>query len=72
LQRAAERRGQSLSAYVFENARRAAVAELEEAGEIVLAPNDQRHFVELALDPPKPNARLRRAIRSANLAAERG
>lgn len=72
LQRAAERRGQTLSAYVFEKARHAAIAELEEAGEIVLAPVDQQHFVHLLLEPPKPNARLRRAIRAAESAAEPG
>jgi uncharacterized protein (DUF1778 family) len=65
LQRAAERRGQSLSAYVIEKARVAAIADLEEAGEVVLAARDQQLFVSLLLDPPKANARLRAALASA-------
>ena len=70
LQRAAAGRGQTLSAYVFEKARAAAIAELEAAGEIVLAPADQRQFVQLLLAPPTPNARLRRAILAAESVAE--
>lgn len=65
LQRAAERRGQTLSAYVFEKAKSAAIAELEAAGEIVLAPADQDLFVQLLLAPPRANARLRRALKAA-------
>ena len=71
LQRAAERRGQTLSAYVFEKARVAAIAELEEAGELVLARPDQLAFVRLVLDPPPANARLRRAIKASQAAAAR-
>ena len=72
LQRAAERRGQTLSAYVFDKARHAAIAELEEAGEFVFAPADQQLFVRLLLAPPKPNTRLRRAIQAAERAVEPG
>lgn len=72
LQRAAAGRGQTLSAYVFEKARAAAVAQLEAAGEIVLASADQRRFVQLVLAPSAPNARLRRAIQAAESAASRG
>jgi uncharacterized protein (DUF1778 family) len=72
LQRAAAGRGQTLSAYVFEKARAAAIAELEAAGEIVLAPADQQKFVQLLLTPPVPNARLRRAIKAAESMAARG
>jgi uncharacterized protein (DUF1778 family) len=72
LQRAAAGRGQTLSAYVFEKARAAAIAELEAAGEIVLAPADQRHFVQLLLAPRPLNARMRRAIRAAERVAARG
>ena len=71
LQRAAERRGQSLSAYVIEKARVAAVAELEEAGEVVLTPTDQRLFASLMLDPPKVTDRLRAAIASTEALARR-
>lgn len=72
LQRAAERRGQSLSAYVIERARVAAVAELEEAGEVVLTPKDQLRFANLLLDPPRATDRLRAAIASAEALARRG
>lgn len=72
LQRAAERRGQSLSAYVIEKARVAAVTELEDAGEVVLTPKDQRLFVSLLLDPPQATDRLRAAIASAEALARRG
>ena len=72
LQRAAERRGQTLSAYVFEKAQHAAIADLEEAGEIVLAPADQQHFFQLLLESPKPNAHLRRALQAAESVAEPG
>jgi len=73
LQRAAEHRGQTLSAYVFEKARRAAIADLEEAGEIVLGTPDQQHFVQLVLHPPKANARLRSAILASDaIATDRG
>ncbi|MHB8838168.1 MAG: type II toxin-antitoxin system TacA family antitoxin [Gemmatimonadaceae bacterium] len=71
LQRAAERRGQTLSAYVLEKARVAAVADLEEAGEAVLATKDRQLFVNLLVDPPKANARLRAAIKSAEALASR-
>ena len=69
LQRAAARRGQTLSAYVFEKARAAAMAELEAAGEMVLASADQRQFVELLLSPPPLNARMRRALALAKSVA---
>ncbi len=65
LQRAAERRGLSLSAYVFGKARHAAIAELEEAGEIILAPTEQRRFVDLLLDAPPPTLHLLRALQAA-------
>jgi uncharacterized protein (DUF1778 family) len=69
LQRAAEHRGQTLSAYVFEKARHAAIAELEEAGEIVLGTADQQHFMQLVLHPPKAGARLRSAILASDAIA---
>jgi uncharacterized protein (DUF1778 family) len=71
LQRAAERRGQSLSAYVIEKAKVAAVTELEEAGELVLTRRDQRMFASLLLDPPRATDRLRAAIASAETLARR-
>src|ERR1035437_1581298 len=72
LQRAAAGRGQTLSAYVFEKAGAAAIAELEAAGEIVLASADQRQFVELLLSPPPLNERMRRALDMAKSAAPAG
>ena len=72
LQRAAERSGQSLSAYVIAKARVAAIADLEEAGEVVLAARDQQLFVRLLLDPPKANARLLAALASADARFQSG
>lgn len=65
LQRAAQRSGMSLSAYVFAKARSAAVGELEEAGEIILVPSEQQRFVQLLLNPPKPTSYLLRALKAA-------
>ena len=70
LQRAAELKGLSLSAYVFEKARLAATVELAEAGEIVLAPAAQQRFVDLILNPPKPTPHLLRALRASAPAAK--
>jgi uncharacterized protein (DUF1778 family) len=72
LQRAAAGRGQTLSAYVFEKARAAAIADLEAEGEIVLASADQRQFVALLLSPPPLNERMRRALAMAKSAAAAG
>ena len=52
--------------------RAAAIAELEAAGEIVLASADQRQFVELLLSPPPLNERMRRALDMAKSAAPAG
>jgi uncharacterized protein (DUF1778 family) len=71
LRRAAERRGQSLSAYVIEKARVAAIADLEEAGEVVLAARDQQLFASLLLDPPKANGRLRATLAAAEVLSRR-
>ena len=71
LQRAAERSGQSLSAYVIEKARVAAIADLEEAGEVVLAARDQQLFASLLLDPPKANGRLRATLAAAEVLSRR-
>ena len=72
LQRAAELQGQTLSAYVFGKARSAAMEDLEAAGEIVLSDDEQRRFIELVLDSPEPNSRLRRAVRAAQSVARKG
>jgi uncharacterized protein (DUF1778 family) len=71
LQRAAELHGQTLSAYVFGKARSAAMEDLEAAGEIVLADDEQHRFIELVVNPPEPNSRLRRAVRDAQSVARK-
>jgi len=61
IKRAAEARGSSLSDFVVAAAREAAVRELEEQNMIRLSAHEQRQFVALLLDPPKPNKALRSA-----------
>lgn len=63
LKRAAELHGQSLSAYVVERARAAAVEDLEAASMVVLGQSEQQRFIELIMNPNKPSAPLRHAIR---------
>jgi uncharacterized protein (DUF1778 family) len=61
IKRAAEARGSSLSDFVVAAARDAAVRELEEQNIIRLTAQQQRRFVALLLEPPKPNKALKRA-----------
>lgn len=61
VKRAAEARGSSVSDFVVEAAREAAERELRESAIIRLAEQEQRRFVALLLEPPKPNAALKRA-----------
>jgi uncharacterized protein (DUF1778 family) len=61
IKRAAEAKGSSLSDFVVAAARDAAARELEEQNIIRLSVLEQREFVALLLDPPKPNKALRRA-----------
>jgi uncharacterized protein (DUF1778 family) len=61
IKRAAEARGSSLSDFVVAAARDAAARELEEQNIIRLSAQEQRQFVALLLDPPKPNKALKRA-----------
>ena len=61
IKRAAEAKGSSLSDFVVAAAREAATRELDEQSTIRLSAQEQRQFVALLLDPPKPNKVLRRA-----------
>jgi len=61
IKRAAEAKGSSLSDFVVAAARDAATRELEEQNIIRLTVQEQRQFVALLLDPPKPNKALKRA-----------
>ncbi|HEX3773996.1 MAG TPA: DUF1778 domain-containing protein [Polyangiaceae bacterium] len=61
IKRAAEAKGSSVSDFVVAAARDAAARELEEQNVIRLSAQEQRQFVALLLDPPKPNKALKRA-----------
>jgi len=61
IKRAADAKGSSLSDFVVAAARDAAARELEEQNIIRLSTLQQRKFVALLLDPPKPNKALKRA-----------
>ena len=61
IKRAAEAKGSSLSDFVVAAAREVAARELEEQNIIRLSAQEQRRFVELLLEPRKPNKSLKRA-----------
>ena len=61
IKRAAEARGSSVSDFVVTAAREAAVREVEEQNIIRLSADEQRRFVSLLIEPPKPNRALKRA-----------
>lgn len=61
LKRAAEIEGRTLSDFVVSAAREAASRTIEETEVLRISVEDQRHFAEAILHPPKPNAALRRA-----------
>ena len=63
LKRAAELKGRSLSDFVVSAAHEAAQKAIEEEGVIRLSAEDQRLFAEALINPPKPNAALKRARR---------
>ncbi|MDX2053607.1 MAG: DUF1778 domain-containing protein [Polyangiaceae bacterium] len=62
IRRPAEAKGSSLSDFAVAAAREAAARELEEQHIIRLSAQEQRQFVALLLDPPKPNKGLKRAV----------
>jgi len=63
LKRAAEIQGRTLTDFVVSAARDAACRTIEEAEVLRLSLEDQRRFATALLNPPKPNAALRRAAR---------
>lgn len=63
MQRAARLRGMTLTGYLLATAGAEARRIVEEAEVMRLARADQIRFAEALLDPPKPNARLKRAAR---------
>ena len=63
LKRAAELKGRSLSDFVVSAAHDAAQRAIEEDSIIRLSAEDQRRFAEALINPPAPNAALKRAKR---------
>ena len=59
-QRAANLRGVTLKEFMIVSMREAAVRTIEEH-EMVLSANEQQIFVEMLMNPPKPNDALRAA-----------
>jgi uncharacterized protein (DUF1778 family) len=59
-QRAANLRGVTLKEFMIASMREAAVRTIEEH-ELVLSANEQRTFVDMLMNPPKPNDALRAA-----------
>lgn len=64
LKRAAELKGRSLSDFVINAARDAAQRAIEDEGIIRLSAEDQARFAQALINPPAPNAALKRAMRS--------
>jgi len=63
MRQAAELRGMTLTGYLIATAGEAARRELEEVAILRLAREDQIRFAAALIDPPKPNARLKRAAK---------
>lgn len=61
VKRAAELQGRSVSDFVVTAARAAAERAIEKSQIIRLSVEDQRAFAEAILNPPSPNAALKRA-----------
>ena len=59
-QRAANLRGVTLKEFMIASMREAAVRTIEE-NELVLSANEQKTFVDMLMNPPKPNDALRAA-----------
>lgn len=58
----AELQGRSITDFVSDSLRKAALIALEEATMLRLSVEDQQMFVRTLLNPPKPNAALRKAF----------
>lgn len=63
IRRAAELQGSSISDFVVAAAHEAAQKIVAEAAVIRLSVEGQRQFVEAILNPPPPNAALKRALK---------
>lgn len=63
LKRAAELKGRSITDFVVGAAQDAAQRVIEEDGIIRLSAEDQARFAQALLNPPTPNAALKRAMR---------
>jgi uncharacterized protein (DUF1778 family) len=62
LKRAAQLQGRTLTDFVVGAAHEAALRAIEEIEVIRISAEDQKRFAEALLDPPEPNAALRRAF----------
>ena len=62
LKRAAELKGRSITDFVVNAAQDAALRVIEDNGIIRLSAEDQARFAEALLNPPAPNAALKRAM----------
>lgn len=63
MKRAAQLRGRSLTDFVVSAAHEAAQRAIEEDSLLRLSAEDRQRFAEALINPPKPNAALRRAKR---------
>jgi uncharacterized protein (DUF1778 family) len=63
LRRAAELRGLTLTGYLIATAGEEARRDVEESEIMRLARQDQVRFADALINPPKPNARLKKAAR---------
>jgi uncharacterized protein (DUF1778 family) len=63
LKRAAELKGRSISDFVVNAAQDAAHRAIEDNEIIRLSAEDQMRFAQALIDPPAPNAALKRAVR---------
>ena len=64
VKRAAELQGRSVSDFVVVAAQEAAAKAIEETHIVRLSVKDQKNFIAAILDPPEPNAALRRAAKT--------
>jgi len=62
LERAASFEGKTVSGFILSSALARAEQAIERHETMALSERDARAFLDAILDPPKPNARLRRAL----------
>lgn len=63
LERAANLKGVSLSAYLLSNSLTIARSDLEQHHKLILADSDRDLFLELISNPPEPNEALLKAVK---------